>query len=853
MIFLCGSQARRQAVRAAAPGLNGIDYVEVGVGNAEVTRRTLLVVLVNDLVGTPPPPEQWVLGGGHRYRDLHVTAVEATDDSRTLRLTCDRIGDLSWYTLALVARADPFPEPPAGYDPALAEVRFTFRPGCGADLDCRPGPPPVVRAQAAPPVDYTAKDYDALRRVALDHLARLQPGWQQAEVADLRTMLVEALAAEADRLSYLQDALDTEGLFGRARQRISVRRLARTVDYHVHDGCSARAFVRLGVSADVDGPPLGTRLLTGADDADPLLRPHSEDETAERRRGALVFEVIEAPPRLYAGLSGPVRFHTWSGAGCTLPRGAVRATLAGSLPMLGAGDLILLAATAPDSPEPDAAHPGLRHVVRVSAAAVGTDPATGEPVTEVAWLPDDALPFDLEVTRLAAPDPAESSGADDLDIEDLGAAPGVAAATAAVYGNLVVADHGETLRDAHDAVLLVPLPDPHPDHDDAGPAEDCPELPRDGRPAAYRPVLPVTGLSQRAPHTPYPWPGAGGTRGPVTTATTAAAARTWEVAQVRPAVEVTGRDGPWPVRRDLLGLDAADTGVVVEVDDDGTPHLRFGNAVNGRAPAHGAGLTARCTTGLGAAGNVDAGAVNRLLHDGPSADLPAALELVSNPLPGFGGLDPEPLDQVRSRAPYARLDQLRCVTADDYAKRAAGFRGVQRAFAQIEWTGSWETVVVYVDRAGGLAVDPEFEAALVGYLETFRMMGHDLEVADPVAVPLELTLRVCPVRGADWPAVRARLSELLSSRTTSDGRPGLFHPDLMTFGGPVDLGPIVAAAQGVPGVAWVEVSDLKTLGLPDPVPVVDGRLLLAPPRIARLDNDPDFPDHGTVRLERVTA
>jgi hypothetical protein len=861
MIFRCGSQARRQAVRAAAPSLNGIDYVEVGVGNAERTRRTLLVVLVNELTAVPPPPEQWVLGGGNRYRGLRVTGVDTTEDPRTLRLTCDRIGDLSWYTLQLIALTDPFPAPPAGYDPALAEVRFTFRPGCGADLDCRPGPPPGEPAAPPPPVDYTAKDYDALRRVALDHLARLQPGWQQAEAADLRTMLVEAIAAEADRLSYLHDAVDTEGLFGRARQRISMRRLARMVDYPMHDGCSARAFVRMAVDDDVDGPLPGTRLLTGVEDAEPVVRPHSQDETRERQRGALVFEVVESPPTLYAALSGPVRFHTWSGAGCTLPRGTLRATLAGALPMLGPGDLLLFSSTARDRDEPDAAQPGLRHVVRVSAAAAGTDPATGEPVTEVAWLPEDALPFDLKVSSLDDPGsfPSRGTTGTEVDIADLGAAAGGVAATAAVFGNLIVADHGETVRDVQDDVADLPLPDPHPGCDivttagAGGSDEDCPALPRDGRPAAYRPMLPVTGLSQRAPHTPYDrTPAKGGGPRPVTSATTARAAQAWLPGDVRPALEVTGGDGPWRVCRDLLALDAADAGVVVEVDDDAVPHLRFGNNVNGRAPAHQAHLVARCTVGMGTVGNVDAGSINRLVHDPRTAALSDALLLVSNPLPAFGGLDPEPLERVRARAPFARLEQLRCVTEDDYAARAAQFRGVQRAFARIQWTGSWETVVVYVDRDDGLAVDRDFEAALIAYLETYRLMGHDLEIADPVSVPLELTLRVCPARGADWPTVRARLAELLSSRTTTDGRQGLFHPDRLTFGAPVDIGPIVAAAQAVPDVAWVEVSDLRALGLPDVVPVVDGRLVLTPPRIARLDNDPDFPDHGTVLIEQVT-
>ena len=42
----------------------------------------------------------------------------------------------------------------------------------------------------------------------------------------------------------------------------------------------------------------------------------------------------------------------------------------------------------------------------------------------------------------------------------------------------------------------------------------------------------------------------------------------------------------------------------------------------------------------------------------------------------------------------------------------------------------------------------------------------------------------------------------------------------MTFGAPVDIGPMIAAVQQVPGVAWAEVLDLHALGTREPVTVV---------------------------------
>ena len=46
---------------------------------------------------------------------------------------------------------------------------------------------------------------------------------------------------------------------------------------------------------------------------------------------------------------------------------------------------------------------------------------------------------------------------------------------------------------------------------------------------------------------------------------------------------------------------------------------------------------------------------------------------------------------------------------------------------------------------------------------------------------------------------------MLSDDVLADGRFGFFHPDRLTFGGPVHLSAILAAAHSVPGVESVDV------------------------------------------------
>src|SRR6185369_9764573 len=118
--------------------------------------------------------------------------------------------------------------------------------------------------------NYLAKDYASFRQLLLDRLALIMPEWQERHAPDVGIVLLEILAYVGDYLSYYQDAVATEAYLNTARQRISVRRHARLVDYSMHEGCNARAAVAIEVTEDHVLPLSGAAFITrypGAPDA----------------------------------------------------------------------------------------------------------------------------------------------------------------------------------------------------------------------------------------------------------------------------------------------------------------------------------------------------------------------------------------------------------------------------------------------------------------------------------------------------------------------------------------------------------------------------------------------------------
>jgi hypothetical protein len=128
------------------------------------------------------------------------------------------------------------------------------------------------------------------------------------------------------------------------------------------------------------------------------------------------------------------------------------------------------------------------------------------------------------------------------------------------------------------------------------------------------------------------------------------------------------------------------------------------------------------------------------------------------------------------------------------------------------------------------------------------MAGHDVEVDGPRHVPVEIELEVCVKPGYFRGDVMEALLKVFGAHTLAGGRRGVFHPDNFTFGQTVYLSPLLAAAQGVEGVASVVATKFGRQGDAGSSGLEAGKLELGRLEIARLDNDPNFPERGVLRL-----
>src|SRR5437879_215777 len=335
---LCRDQQdRRRDIRkhtdsSGERDLNGIDYLEVD------EKQTRLSVYFIGKAPADISKNNIRIDGGIRIRNIQVKGIQEcpTTDPRAdgcVQIEVDRPGDFSTYTLRLVnidARGRPGNEPLTGFDQRYAQLDFSFKASCPTDLDCAPldaCPPPTLDE---PEINYLGKDYNSFRQLILDRLSLIMPNWKERHIPDIGITLVELLAYVGDYLSYYQDAVATEAYLETARQRISVRRHAKLVDYQMHEGCNARAWVC--VEVDDEHSPGNFEDVYCISSNDPTLAPVlSSDDLRDLPFSAYeVFEpIVENPkqPLRFYPAHNSISLYTWNDRECCLPRGATSATL----------------------------------------------------------------------------------------------------------------------------------------------------------------------------------------------------------------------------------------------------------------------------------------------------------------------------------------------------------------------------------------------------------------------------------------------------------------------------------------------------------------------------------------------
>ncbi len=847
---ICKDVRRREGVRRHKE-LNGLDYLEVAPNQLGLSVCFL---------GKAPvqlDKSNIVIEGGQRIRDIRVESVEVIRNQRPefddrMDITVNQAGDFSTYTLRIVERDEQGQcRRHRHFDPLYDRIEFSFKIDCPNDSDCRQQALCPPDNSDAPDIDYLAKDYASFRKLILDRLAVTMPDWRERHVPDIGVALVEVLAYAGDHLSYYQDAVATEAYLETARRRISVRRHARLVDYAMHEGCNARSWICAYVDQDISAiDPKDIYFIMGFDDSLRTIGIAASHDDLLQFPSSLyeVYEpVAEGVIDLYTD-HNRIEFHTWNDRQCCIPKGATRATLKGQwippvsdeYPHCGPErqpNPSVNAAVAEDSAAPklrlkpgdivvfeeikgsktghaEDTDPKHRHAVRLVEVAGDTDPLNGQAIVHIAWHEKDALPFPLCLSALGQPPDCEL-------IENISIA----------CGNVVLSDHGKTVTEA-----LEPVPD--------GRSSECCKA--EGMPADqaleaghFNPALqwaPITFSEPPAFDKP------------------AVNRLEQDARKALPVIsliegEESDENRQWLSRTDLLSSHTDDRHFVAEIDERGRAVLRFGDGEMGKSPEAGTKFLARYRTGNGTAGNAGAESIKHVIFKNNRVD---GIREIRNPLPAQGGTDAEPVAEVKLFAPGAFRNELqRAVIAEDYAAIVLReFKTeVQHAVATLRWNGSWHEVWLAIDPFGREEAEHSLLAEITACLHRYRRMAHDLIVKSAHRVPLDIAMLVCVLPSFVKAQVKYELLKTFGNRILPDGGMGFFHPDNLTFGEDVYLSRIVAVAQTVNGVESVEVTRLQRFGQPANDEIENGVLPLGPLEIARMDNDPNFPENGKLTLE----
>ena len=795
---------RIAAIKASDPALTGIDFVEV-----EPSQTVLRVHFHRNPGDLDPvftsanlPPSAITIvstTGGDGVRVVS-TSIDASDPADLIVvLNVDKPGDFSRYRLTI---EDP------RIDYFFRSSEFTFKANCAdTRIDCKPVPEACQPGDLVDfPVDYMARDFLSLRGALLEFARQRYPQWRELVEADVGVMLLELFAALGDELSYTQDRMAREAFLETATQRRSVRRLARLVDYDIHDGRSGTTFLDVQVKATELFPFnlfAGARVWAGGDDG-----------------AVITFELGEGLVDFLAGKTFSVhrewnalQSYAFDPDAAELPAGATEMYVVNDGPLVDPasdwdGKWVILHRDPVDPGEP-----ARRHLVRVKTATDVTDELMGVELLHLTWEPEYALPWCLKID-----------------------------ANTTVHGNIVPATAGERFIEQF-AIHISPLGTDQL----AVERESALRLETGERGVTFlysllstetaglgrlgkdlRQTVPEVALFQTIGHQWF-W------------------RRSLLSSQPRDE-HFTLDDGIW---RRVIGFQRATVDKDFEHSDyasgDGAT-IRFGDGEFGKTPADGLRFRVTYRTGPGSASNVGAGAIRLLARPGSTelSTIPAAsIESISNPLPVSDGVDPESLDDIRQLAPEEfRAVTHRAVKPEDYCEIARRLDWVQVAGVRQRWTGSWPTTFVTPDPVGAYALTDEQRDELDGLMHCVRQAGRDVFVRDPRFRAIDLEVQICIKPGHIPSAVR----DAVVRRLRGDGvTPGYFAPDTFTFGAPLQRLTIEAVVGAVPGVLAVKDIRIGARAVHHMRPMED--LYVVPDdQILRLASDPRTPERGSIRV-----
>jgi hypothetical protein len=196
--------------------------------------------------------------------------------------------------------------------------------------------------------------------------------------------------------------------------------------------------------------------------------------------------------------------------------------------------------------------------------------------------------------------------------------------------------------------------------------------------------------------------------------------------------------------------------------------VKFGTGAAGARPPAGSVIRASYDYGGGRQGNVGPGAITK------AAALPAGLK-VANPLPTWGGDEPESVAEAERSIPKYLRHQDRLVTAEDFAAIILRTPGVDIGRVEVlplfnpdmedvPTPGMITAMVIPrydVARPDAPSPDRLFLDLICDYLDPRRLLTTEVYVRGPRYVPLVVSVGVEVVPGRDFPTVRENVNRAL--------------------------------------------------------------------------------------------
>jgi len=314
---------------------------------------------------------------------------------------------------------------------------------------------------------------------------------------------------------------------------------------------------------------------------------------------------------------------------------------------------------------------------------------------------------------------------------------------------------------------------------------------------------------------------------------------------------------PWKEVYRLREMNSFDECYRISIDDEDSCLITFGD---GKQPFPWSTITARYKIGMGRKGNVG----SKILTEFDSKKFPF-IKNVTNLLPAKGGVDKQSLEDAKIRGPKTLKIQERAVTPEDYSKLIKKqFPIISQIQTRFSHNGGWNTLEILLDMKNNIEPDKRILKELKIFIDKIRMIGYDAKISLTEYISPEIEISIFLEKNFIKTEVESKLNFLLGDKEDETGNRGFFHPENFSFGDSIYISKLYDVIENIHGVDYAIINKFKISTSPY-IPTEDGKdeatirnlkrgfIPVNERNVLRLDNNPLYPEHGSLVLNFVES